>query len=44
MAHKVPAINWFAEVLFNPESADKLKTFLIDHDQVLGLAWKKTFS
>ena len=38
---KVPAINWFAEVLFNPEAADKLKTFLIDHDQVLGLLGKK---
>ena len=37
---KVPAINWFAEVLFNPEAADKLKTFLIDHDQVLGLLGK----
>ena len=38
---KVPAINWFAEVLFNPEAADKLKTFLIDHDQVLGLLGRK---
>ena len=38
---KVPAINWFAEVLFNPGAADKLKTFLIDHDQVLGLLGKK---
>ena len=39
--NKVPAINWFAEVLFNPIQADKLKTFLIDHDQVLGLLGKK---
>ena len=39
--NKVPAINWFAEVLFNPTQADKLKTFLIDHDQVLGLLGKK---
>ena len=39
--NKVPAINWFAEVLFNPVQADKLKTFLIDHDQVLGLLGKK---
>ena len=38
---QVPAINWFAEVLFNPSEADKLKTFLIDHDQVLGLLGKK---
>ena len=33
--NKIPAINWFAEVLFNPEGGDNLKTFLIDHDQVL---------
>ena len=39
--NKVPAINWFAEVLFNPEAADNLKTFLVDHDQVLGLLGKK---
>ncbi len=39
--NKIPAINWFAEVLFNPEAGDKLKTFLIDHDQVLGLLGKK---
>jgi len=39
--NKIPAINWFAEVLFNPEVGDKLKTFLIDHDQVLGLLGKK---
>ena len=38
---KVPAINWFAEVLFNPDAGDNLKTFLIDHDQVLGLLGKK---
>ena len=38
---QVPAINWFAEVLFNPSEADRLKTFLIDHDQVLGLLGKK---
>ena len=39
--NKIPAINWFADVLFNPEAGDKLKTFLIDHDQVLGLLGKK---
>ena len=39
--NKVPAINWFAEVLFNPEAGDNLKTFLVDHDQVLGLLGKK---
>ena len=38
--NKVPAINWFAEVLFNPEAGDNLKTFLVDHDQVLGLLGK----
>jgi ABC-type transport system involved in cytochrome c biogenesis permease subunit len=38
---KVPAIQWLADVLFAPERADKLKTFLIDHDQVLGLIGKK---
>ena len=39
--NKIPAINWFAEVMFNPEAGDNLKTFLIDHDQVLGLLGKK---
>ena len=38
---KVPAIQWLADVLFAPERADKLKTFLIDHDQVLGVIGKK---
>ena len=38
---KIPAINWFAEVLFNPDAGDRLKSFLIDHDQVLGLLGKK---
>jgi ABC-type transport system involved in cytochrome c biogenesis permease subunit len=38
---KVPAIDWFAQVLFEPDQADQLKTFLIDHDQVLGLIGKK---
>ena len=37
----VPAVKWLAEVLFTPERADELKTFLIDHDQVLGLIGKK---
>ena len=37
---KVPAIQWLADVLFAPERADELKTFLIDHDQVLGLIGK----
>jgi hypothetical protein len=39
--NKIPAINWFAEVMFNPETGDNLKTFLVDHDQVLGLLGKK---
>jgi ABC-type transport system involved in cytochrome c biogenesis permease subunit len=38
---KVPAIEWFACVLFDPEEADQLKTFLIDHTPVLGLMGKK---
>ncbi|MEK9772430.1 MAG: hypothetical protein VW576_02585, partial [Opitutae bacterium] len=38
---EVPAVKWLAEVLFAPERADKLKTFLIDHDQVLGVIGKK---
>jgi len=38
---EVPAIQWLADVLFAPDRADKLKTFLIDHDQVLGLIGKK---
>ena len=38
---KVPAIKWLANLLFAPERADELKTFLIDHDQVLGLIGKK---
>ena len=38
---EVPAVKWLAEVLFAPERADQLKTFLIDHDQVLGVIGKK---
>ena len=38
---KIPAISWLANVLLNPEEADKLKTFVIDHDQVLGLLNRK---
>ena len=41
---QVPAVEWFADVLFSPEKADDLKTFLIDHDQVLGLLGKKLAS
>ena len=41
---KVPAIDWFVRVLFQPDEADHLKTFLIDHDQVLGLLGKKLVS
>ena len=37
----IPANQWLADVLFAPDRADKLKTFLIDHDQVLGLIGKK---
>ena len=40
-AVEVNAIDWLAQVLFHPEKADKLKTFLIDHDQVLGLLNRK---
>ena len=40
-AAQVSAIDWLAQVLFAPEEADKLKTFLIDHDQVLGLLNQK---
>ncbi len=38
---EVKAIDWLAQVLFHPEKADSLKTFLIDHDQVLGLINRK---
>lgn len=38
---EVPAIKWLAEVLFHPERADQLKSFLIDDDQVLGMIGKK---
>ena len=38
---EVPAVKWLAEVLFSPNRADNLKTFLIDHDQVLGIIGKK---
>ena len=38
---EVQAIDWLAQVLFHPEKADNLKTFLIDHDQVLGLINRK---
>jgi len=41
IAVEVKAIDWLAQVLFAPEAADKLKTFLIDHDQVLGLLNQK---
>src|SRR6056300_533370 len=41
---KVPAIKWLADLLFTPERADEHKTFLIDHDQVLGLIGKKLAS
>ena len=41
---KVPAIKWLADLLFTPERADAHKTFLIDHDQVLGLIGKKLAS
>jgi len=41
---EVPAVKWLADVLFKPEQADKLKTFLIDHDQVLGVIGKKLVS
>ena len=36
-SEKVPAVEWFTEVLLRPEEGNKLLTFLIDHDQVLGL-------
>ena len=38
---KISAINWLAKVLLEPSEADKLKTFVIDHDQVLGLLNRK---
>ena len=41
VAVEVQAVDWLAQVLFAPEKADKLKTFLIDHDQVLGLLNQK---
>ncbi|MDB3957694.1 cytochrome c biogenesis protein CcsA [Opitutales bacterium] len=41
---KIPAIKWLADLLFSPERADAHKTFLIDHDQVLGLIGKKLAS
>lgn len=41
---KVPAVKWLADLLFTPKRADALKTFLIDHDQVLGLIGKKLAS
>ena len=41
---EVQAIDWLAQVLFHPEKADNLKTFLIDHDQVLGLINRKLLS
>jgi len=40
----VPAIKWLSDLLFAPERADQLKTFLIDHDQVLGVIGKKLAS
>ena len=40
-AAKISAIEWMSKVLFKPEESDQLKTFLIDHDQVLGMIGKK---
>lgn len=41
MAVEIPAIEWFSKVLFQPQESDQYKTFLIDHDQVLGVINKK---
>ncbi len=38
---EVPAAEWFAEVLLHPESGNRLLTFQVDHDQVLGLLGMK---
>ena len=38
---KVEAIKWLAAMLFDPEEADALKSFLVDHDGLLGLMGKK---
>jgi ABC-type transport system involved in cytochrome c biogenesis permease subunit len=38
---KVPAIEWLAKVLFDHSAADRLKSFLVDHDQLLGLIDRK---
>ncbi len=38
---KVDAINWMATMLFNPEKANELKSFLVDHDGLLGLMGRK---
>jgi len=38
---EVSAIEWMAKVLFDHSAADQLKTFLVDHDQLLGLIDRK---
>ena len=38
---EISAIEWFSKVLFQPKESDNYKTFLIDHDQVLGVINKK---
>lgn len=38
---KVEAIKWLAAMLFDSEEADALKSFLVDHDGLLGLMGKK---
>ena len=34
---KIPAIEWFLDVVFNPDRADEYKVFRIDHPEVLAI-------
>ena len=34
---KIPAIQWFLDVVFNPDRADDHKVFRVDHPEVLAL-------
>lgn len=38
---KVGAVKWLAAMLFDPQEADKLKSFVVDHDGLLGLMGRK---
>jgi ABC-type transport system involved in cytochrome c biogenesis permease subunit len=38
---RLPALQWFLELSFRPEVADRIPVFYIDHDELLGLLGQK---